>query len=95
MLKIPSKAHRPHHTQPCQQNYRCKSTLAHLLGVFVFCTGFITDPKLIAQSGMSDPRPFFVSLLSRPYLNNVVISPHYYPPSISHATSQLSILCTP
>ena len=56
--------------------------------VWLLCAGFITDPALIAQSGMSDPRPFFVSLLSRPYLNNVVISPHYYPPSISHATSQ-------
>jgi hypothetical protein len=50
--------------------------------------GFITDPTLISQTGMSDPNPFFQALLSKPYLNNVVIAPHYYPPSISHATSQ-------
>ena len=50
--------------------------------------GFITDQNLISQRGMSNPNPFFISLLSKPYLNNVVIAPHYYPPSISHATSQ-------
>ncbi|CAL8461992.1 g1523 [Coccomyxa elongata] len=52
--------------------------------------GFITDPNLISQRGMSDPNPFFTALLSKPYLNNVVIAPHYYPPSISHATSQFT-----
>ena len=37
--------------------------------------------------GCQIPNPFFQTLLSKPYLENVVISPHYYPPSISHSTS--------
>jgi len=53
--------------------------------------GFITDRPLITATGMSDPNPFFLELLTKPYLNNVVISPHYYPPTISHATSQCVI----
>lgn len=60
-----------------------------LHGAMCWGDGFITDKTLIAQTGMSDPNPFFVSLLQKPYLNNVVISPHYYPPSISHAIDQL------
>ena len=48
--------------------------------------GFVTDAGLIAQYGLSDPRPFFDDLLQRPYLNNVVISPHYYGPSVSQQT---------
>ncbi|EIE25050.1 glycoside hydrolase [Coccomyxa subellipsoidea C-169] len=52
--------------------------------------GFITDQNLINQRGMSNPNPFFTTLLSKPYLNNIVISPHYYPPSISKATSQFT-----
>ncbi len=48
--------------------------------------GFVTDPVLIQRDNMSDPRPFFDDLLTRPYLNNVVISPHYYGPSISKQT---------
>ncbi|KAK9793451.1 hypothetical protein WJX73_008796 [Symbiochloris irregularis] len=32
---------------------------------------------------LSDPNPFFRQLLKRPYLNQVVIAPHVYPPSIS------------
>ena len=54
--------------------------------------GFITDPAIIAQTGASDPNPFFVSLLGRPYLDNIVIAPHYYPPSISHATTMCASL---
>lgn len=50
--------------------------------------GFITDRQLINERGMSDPNPFFLTLLTKPYLNNVVIAPHYYPPSISQATAQ-------
>ncbi|EIE25045.1 hypothetical protein COCSUDRAFT_46570 [Coccomyxa subellipsoidea C-169] len=52
--------------------------------------GFVTDPAIIAANGLSDPNPFFTTLLSKPYLNNVVISPHYYPPSISTAKTKVS-----
>ena len=46
--------------------------------------GFVTDPSLISQYGLSDPRaPFFDPLLSKAYLNNVGISPHVYPPSVT------------
>ena len=38
---------------------------------------------IISQYGLYDPNPFFESLSTKPYLNNVVISPHYYPPSVS------------
>ena len=49
--------------------------------------GFFTDPAFIASHGVSDPNSFFQTLLTKAYLNNVVISPHYYPPSISQASS--------
>ena len=48
--------------------------------------GFVTDPGVIAQYGLTDPKPFFNTVLTRPYANQVVISPHYYPPSISGQT---------
>ena len=48
--------------------------------------GFVTDPSIIAAGNLSDPNPFFQTLLTKPYLNNVVVSPHYYPPSISGQT---------
>ena len=37
---------------------------------------------------MSDPKPFLTDVLSKPYANNVVLSPHIYPPSIADARSQ-------
>ena len=49
--------------------------------------GFVTNTSIIAANGLSVPNPFFQILLTKPYLDNVVISPHYYPPSISHSTS--------
>ena len=49
--------------------------------------GFVTNKSIIAANGLSDPNPFFQTLLTKPYLDNVVVSPHYYPPSISHSTS--------
>ncbi len=52
--------------------------------------GFATDPTLISQNGLSDPRPFFNSLLQKPYLNQVVISPHVYPPSVTGASTNYS-----
>ena len=48
--------------------------------------GFATDTTLIQQYGLSDPNPFFQTLLTKPYLNNVGISPHIYPPSVTYAT---------
>jgi hypothetical protein len=50
--------------------------------------GYITDASLIRIGGLSDPNPFFTTLLDRPYLNNIVIAPHYYPPSVSAVTSK-------
>jgi len=49
--------------------------------------GFATDPTLISQNGLSDPNPFFKALMQKPYLNQVVISPHVYPPTITGATT--------
>ncbi len=54
--------------------------------------GFVTDPNIIAANGLSDPNPFFQTLLTKDYLNNVVISPHYYPPSISQAKTGCAAL---
>ena len=48
--------------------------------------GFVTNSSIIAANNLSDPNPFFQTLLTKPYLSNVVISPHYYPPSISFST---------
>ena len=45
--------------------------------------GFVTDPALIKQYGLSDANLFFGPLLSKPYLNNVGVSPHVYPPSVT------------
>ena len=50
--------------------------------------GYFVDPQFIASHGVSDPNRFFQTLLTKPYLGNVVISPHYYPPSISQASSE-------
>lgn len=50
--------------------------------------GFVTDGAVLAQHGLSDPRPFFDELLQKPYLNNVIISPHYYGPSVSGNTEE-------
>ncbi|KAK9838511.1 hypothetical protein WJX81_004175 [Elliptochloris bilobata] len=47
--------------------------------------GFVTDRNLISQYRLADANKFFGALLAKPYLNNVVISPHYYPPSVSLA----------
>eukprot|EP00877_Chromochloris_zofingiensis_P000949 jgi/Chrzof1/10855/Cz05g14190.t1 len=48
--------------------------------------GFITDSSLISRYGLSDPNAFFQDLLSKPYVNRVVLTPHVYPPSITKAT---------
>ena len=43
--------------------------------------GFATER--IESLGLSDPRQFFNSLLSKPYRNRVILSPHVYPPSVT------------
>ncbi|KAL3155198.1 hypothetical protein ABBQ32_013138 [Trebouxia sp. C0010 RCD-2024] len=52
--------------------------------------GFASQPEVLAlfpTCGISNPGPvFFQPLLSKPYLSQVVISPHVYGPSISQTT---------
>lgn len=45
--------------------------------------GFATDPQAISQYGLSNPNPFFQALMTKPYVNQVVLSPHIYPPSVT------------
>ncbi|EIE18857.1 hypothetical protein COCSUDRAFT_59785 [Coccomyxa subellipsoidea C-169] len=47
--------------------------------------GTAVDPNVISSRGLSDPNPFFSSLLQKPYLSQIIIGPHVYPPSISMA----------
>ena len=49
--------------------------------------------EIIRERNLSDPNWFFQTLLERPYLNNVIISPHYYPPTVSKSKSQCA--CSP
>ena len=51
-------------------------------------TGFATDPQLISSTGISNPNAFFTQLLTRPYVNQVIIAPHIYPASITGSTGQ-------
>lgn len=48
--------------------------------------GFATDPQLIQQYGLSDPNPFFKAVVKKEYANQVVVSPHVYPPSVTFST---------
>ncbi|GBF93230.1 glycoside hydrolase [Raphidocelis subcapitata] len=48
--------------------------------------GFITDSQIIQSRGLSDPNPFFKTLLTKPYVDRSILTPHVYPPSITHAT---------
>ena len=50
--------------------------------------GFATDSKLISTTGISDPNGFFTQLLTRQYLDAVIIAPHIYPPSVTGSTGQ-------
>jgi hypothetical protein len=52
--------------------------------------GYATDPSVISSKGLSDPNPFFTTLLGKPYLKQVVISPHVYPPSVTGGGSTSS-----
>lgn len=50
--------------------------------------GFIIDPAILSFYGVSDASPFFETLLTKPYLNNVIIAPHIYGPSITRSNSR-------
>ena len=64
---------------------------------FAMCwgDGFVTDPGLIQKYGLTDPGPFLASVVSSSYANNVVISPHYYPPSISGQSTKCALPLLP
>lgn len=42
--------------------------------------GFATDDAAIAQ-GVSNPKAYFTQLMTKPYLNQIVVSPHAYGPN--------------
>lgn len=50
--------------------------------------GFATDTKLISSTGISDPNTFFTQLLTKEYLDKVIIAPHIYPGSITGSVGQ-------
>lgn len=45
--------------------------------------GFATDNAVVAAGGVESARPFFEKMMGKPYLRNIVIAPHIYPPSVS------------
>lgn len=45
--------------------------------------GFVSNPDIANQYGIMSAQPFFSALLKKPYVNQVIISPHMYGPSIS------------
>lgn len=47
--------------------------------------GFATTAAYLNLTGLTDPRPFFNTLLTKPYLNNVALGPHVYPPTITNS----------
>ena len=53
--------------------------------------GIATDPQIISSRGLSDPNPFFAALLQKPYIDQIIIGPHVYPPSISMAQEETSV----
>ena len=53
--------------------------------------GVATDPQIISSQGLSDPNPFFTALLQKPYIDQIIIGPHVYPPSISMAQEEISV----
>lgn len=52
--------------------------------------GFATDPDLVSQNGLSNPTAFFDELINKPYVDQLVISPHVYPPSVTYANRNYS-----
>ena len=57
--------------------------------------GIATDPQIISSRGLSDPNAFFTALLQKPYLSQVIIGPHVYPPSISQAAEETQVSSCP
>ena len=57
--------------------------------------GLATDPAIVSQRGINSAASLFSQLLKRSYVNQVVVAPHVYPPSISQAKeeTQVSFLC--
>lgn len=51
--------------------------------------GYCTDATLLGSS-LSNPTAFFTTLLNKDYLNQVVIAPHVYGPSVTDAVSTSS-----
>ena len=51
----------------------------------------LTADMSLQRYGLSDATSFFQQLSGKPYVGNVVISPHIYPPTVSFATSVSSI----
>ena len=45
--------------------------------------GIIIDETVIQQKGLSDPNPFFQTLLSKPYRRQVIAAVHVYGPTVS------------
>ena len=48
--------------------------------------GFVTDPAVIAKSGVSDASSFFNELLTRPYVQQFIVGPHIYCGDVSGST---------
>lgn len=57
--------------------------------------GFVTDQTIISQYGLSDPNSFFQTILTKPYLNQVGVAPHVYPPSVTYASTVCLCRCQP
>lgn len=47
--------------------------------------GMAVDPDLVRDRRLTDPNPFFRTLMTKPYLSQVVAGPHVYSPSVSSA----------
>jgi aryl-phospho-beta-D-glucosidase BglC (GH1 family) len=45
-------------------------------------SGFVTDPAILSKYAIDDASPFLALLINRPYVTQVVISPHEYGPLI-------------
>lgn len=45
--------------------------------------GFVTNKEIITSRGIDDASVFFDTIMDKPYVNNVIISPHKYGPSIA------------
>ena len=52
--------------------------------------GYCTDAGKIASLSLSDPRPFFRDLRTKPYAQRVVLAPHVYGPAVTTATNAYS-----